>query len=506
VVDPTPAKALELGNALSSTPPQPGPIRFLSLFPSIFLPMLMGMIGETIVATALPVIVASLGGVELIAWVVVAYLISLAITAPVYGRLGDAFGRRRMMVVALVISLVGSVVCALSTSIEMLIAARALQGVGGGGLVSLSFALIGQSVPPRDRVRIHGYLVAIGLSASAMGPLVGALLTDSFGWPAVFLVNVPIGLIAIALVFRLPPRLIPFEPFRFDLPGLLLFASFVWSLLVLVQKIGDPANLRLAMLASLMAIAVISLGLLIAREKRATDPLFPPALMSNPTIWRCNAMAMCHGAYQVSVLTFTPVYLRVVRDQSITEIGLMLLPITFGIGIGTFATGQIVSRTGNAAIFPTVGMAIAAAMVGFAGLQADAMPTLLFAAYFGILALTFGTVMGVVQATVQAESPPTLLGTATAAISLSRALGAAIGTAVTAATLFAVLAASGVQISTELQAVLQGSGNGLAVLGGAEEHKIRADVAFAFHGVFFVIASYAAICSFLAGSLPRRTL
>ena len=217
-------------------------------------------------------------------------------------------------------------------------------------------------------------------------------------------------------------------------------------------------------------------------------------------------MAICHGAYQVSILTFTPVYLRVVRDQSITEIGLMLLPITFGIGLGTFITGQVVSRTGNAAFFPTVGMAIAAVMVAFSGLQADAMSTLTFAVYFGVLSLSLGTVMGVVQATVQAESPSALLGTATAAISLSRALGAAIGTALTAATLFATLAANGVQISTELQAVLQGSGDGLAALGAAAEHQIRAEVAFAFHGVFFVIASYAAICSLLAWSLPRRTL
>lgn len=486
--------------------PKSGQVRFLTLFPSIFLPMLLGMIGETIVATALPVIVASLGGVDLIAWVVVAYLISISITAPVYGRLGDAFGRRRMMVVALVISIVGSVLCALSESIETLIAARALQGIGGGGLISLAHALVGQSVPPRDRVRIHGYLTAIGLSASALGPLIGGLLTENFGWPSVFLFNVPIALIAIALVFRLPARTIPFERFRFDFVGLLLFASFVWSLLVLMQEVGEPANLRLALLAGLSTIVIVSLWLLVRREKRIKDPLFPPALVSNPTIWRCDAMAMCHGGYLVSVLTFTPVYLRVVRDQSLTEIGLMLLPITVGIGIGAYVTGMIVSRTGNAAIFPSIGMAIVCAMMAFLGFQADAMSIVAFAVYFGILAIFMGTVMGVIQATVQAESPPALLGTATAAISLSRSLGAAVGTALVGTTLFAIMIANGVQISTELQAVLQGSADGLAVLGHAAEVKIRTEVAYAFHGVFLVIAAYAAINSILAWTLPRRTL
>lgn len=486
--------------------PVPGQFRFFTLFSSIFLPMLLGMIGETIVATALPVIAASLGGVELIAWVVVVYLIFIAITAPVYGRLGDAFGRRRMMVVALSISIVGSIFCALSTSIEMLIAARALQGIGGGGLISLAHALVGQSVPPRARVRIHGYLTAAGLSASALGPLIGGVLTDSFGWPAVFLFNVPIALVAIALVFRLPPRTTPFEPFRFDFPGLLLLASFAWSLLVLVQEMGEPANLRLLFIASLLAIAVVSLGLLVVREKRATDPLFPPVLMRNPTIWRCDAMAMCHGGYLVSVLTFTPIYLRVVRDLTLTEIGLMLLPVTFGIGLGAFITGQIVSRTGNSAIFPSLGMTILASLMAFLGFQADAMSIIVMATYMGVMALFMGTVMGIVQATVQAETPVKLLGTATATISLSRALGAAVGTALTSATLFALMIANGVEISTELQALLQGTSDGLAALGPGAELEIRNGVAIAFRGVFLVIAAYALICAILSWTLPRRTL
>lgn len=486
--------------------PQPGQVRFLALFPSIVCPMFMGMIGETIVATALPVIAASLGGVELIAWVVVVYLICIAITAPVYGRLGDAFGRRRMMVVALSISLIGSVLCALSKSIEILIAARAIQGIGAGGLISLAHALIGQSVHPRDRVRFHGYITAIGFGASALGPLVGGLLTDAFGWPSVFWFNLPIGLLAIALVFRLPARTTPFEPFRFDLPGLLLFATFVWALLVLVQEVRQPADIRLPLAVGLFAIVLVTVAFLIGRERRAPYPLFPPQLIGNPTIWRCYAMAMCHGGYFVSLLTFVPLYLRVVHDRSAVDIGLMILPITFGIGIGNFVTGQIVSRTGNAAIFPSIGLAVAGASMVFLAIEIEVMSNLFFAVYLGIVALFFGTVMGIVQAIVQSESGRPMLGTATAVVSLSRSLGAAVGTALSGTLLFAIMAANGIEISTELQAILQGSGEGLNTLAGDNEEDIRAGIAVAFRGVFLLVAAYAVMGSIFAWTLPRRTI
>ena len=468
--------------------------------------MFIVMIGETIVATALPAIAASLGGIELIAWVVAAYMACVAITAPVYGRLGDAFGRRRMMVIALSITLVGSLTCAAATSIEMLIAARALQGLGGGGLITLALALLGQSVLPRDRVRYHGYIAVIGFSASALGPAIGGFLTAAFGWPSVFLFNLPFGLAAIALMFRLPPRTTPFERFRFDFPGLLLFAAFAWPLLVLVQEIRRPADLQLVFMALLFAISFVSLVLLIVREKRASDPLFPPRLLANPTVWRCDAMAACHGAYFVSVLTFTPLYLRVVHGQSVVEIGLLILPVTLAAGVGSFLTGQVVSRTGKSAIFPSFGLAVVSALMLLLSIVAGAMSPLAISAYIGCVALAMGTVMGVVQATVQAESPPELLGTSTAGISVARSLGGAIGTALAGAILFAIMAASGVEISVELQAILQGASDSLAGLDVDTEAKIRHGVAVAFRGVFVLIAIYAAIGSALAWSLPRRTL
>ena len=282
--------------AAAQLPPIPQPkAKFRTIAPSIAFPMFLGMVGETIVATALPVIAASLGNVEQVTWVVVAYLIAMAVTAPVYGRLGDAFGRRHMMVVALSISLVGSILCALSTSIGMLIAARVFQGIGGGGLVSLSQALVSQSVQPRDRMRFHGYIAAFGFSCAALGPVIGGFLTDSLGWQSVFLFNLPFAILGILLVFRVPARTTPFEPFRFDFPGMILFTIFVSSLLILVEEVRHPADMRPALALGLAAMMLIGLALLIRREFRATMPLFPPVLIRNPNIWRGYGMAICHG-------------------------------------------------------------------------------------------------------------------------------------------------------------------------------------------------------------------
>ena len=168
------------------------------------LPMFLAVVDQTIVATALPAIAAATGEVERASWIVVAYLIAATIAAPIYGRLGDSFGRRRLMFVALPVFIVASVLCAASPTIELLTLARVLQGLGGGGLMTLSQALVGEAIPPRERARYQGYLAAVAVCANSFGPVAGGYLTEHFGWPSIFLINVPIGLGAFALTWRLP--------------------------------------------------------------------------------------------------------------------------------------------------------------------------------------------------------------------------------------------------------------------------------------------------------------
>jgi MFS family permease len=169
---------------------------FLTVFPSIMLPMFLAVADQTIVATALPAIASSLGEVERVSWVVVSYLIANTIAAPVYGRLGDSFGRRRMMLAALALFVIGSLLCALAPNIEVLTAMRVLQGFGGGGLMTLSQALIGETFPPRERGRYQGYLAGVAVSSSTFGPVAGGYLTQALGWQSIFLINLPLGLVA----------------------------------------------------------------------------------------------------------------------------------------------------------------------------------------------------------------------------------------------------------------------------------------------------------------------
>jgi EmrB/QacA subfamily drug resistance transporter len=469
------------------------------------LPLFIGIMDQTIVATALPTIAARLGNVNLIAWVVAGYLIATAIAAPVYGRIGDAFGRRRMMVVALSVSVAGSVLCALSVSIEMLIAARLLQGIGGGGLITLSQALIGQSVAPRDRARYQGYLASISVVASTVGPVVGGLLTQHFGWRAIFVFNLPFLALAMALVMRLPARTTPFERFRFDFPGLLLLAMFISSLLIFVQQTRQLEDMNLSLAAALVVIAAVSVTLLFVRERRATSPLLPLPLLRNPNIWRCNAIAFFHGALFVSLLSFIPLYLRAVRGASPSEIGLFMLPMTVGVGIGSTVIGQLVSRTGRTAVFPTIGLPIAAVMVLLLSVVADLVSPIELSWYLGVVSFFLGFVMGVVQVTIQVESGK-LLGTAVAALQLSRSLGAATGTAVVGTVLFAAIAATGTEVTSDLQAILQGSGDALAKLGDAAVATIRANVSVAFHSVYLTVGAFGVISALMAWTMPRRSI
>jgi len=490
------------------TPAVPGSAKasFLALFPSIMLPMFLGILDQTIVATALPAIAADLGNVELIAWIVVAYLIATATAAPVYGRLGDAFGRRRLLIVSLVVAMTGSTLCALAVSTEMLIAARVLQGLGGGGLISLSQALIGQSVPPRERAQYQGYIAAVAVIASTVGPVIGGLLTEFFGWRSIFLFNIPFGLVAILLLLRLPPGTGQKEPFRFDWLGLILFATFVWSTLILVEALRGRGPQTLGVSAILVLIAITAMIGLYIREKRTAQPLLPVTLLENPSIWRADALAMSHGALFVSLIAFVPIYLRAVHGASAAEIGLMMLPMTAGVGFGGFVVGQVVSKTGRTAIFPSLGLMIVGAMLLFLAFFAPLLSMVQFSWYLGALSVFLGTVMGVVQVTVQSEAGKKMLGAAAASVAVARSFGAALGTAIVGAVLFAAVAATGVEVAGPLEAVLQGSDTALAGIDVRTEAAIRAAVSTGFRSVFLTIFVFSVIGSVLSWSIPRRMI
>ncbi|MBM9595397.1 MFS transporter [Roseitranquillus sediminis] len=479
---------------------------FFAIFPSIMLPMFLAVIDQTIVATALPAIAGSLGGVDRLSWVVVAYLVSTTIAAPIYGRLGDAFGRRRLIFVALGLYMGASVLCAAAQSIDMLTAARVLQGLGGGGLMTLSQAMIGETVAPRERARYQGYLSAVAVTASAFGPVAGGFLTEHLGWRSVFLVNLPLGVLAAILALRLPRRAGNGEAFRFDFQGVILFATFITTTLVMLQRMQEAVTGQWVLPAVLGASAVAALLLLIRREGRAPSPLLPLPLLRDPAIWRCDALAMCHGATLVSLITFLPLFFRMAHGLSAAEIGFLLLPLTAGIGAGSIVTGRIVSRTGRSAIFPSWGLTVAAVLLAALAFASPMLSPGAVSLSFGAVSIFMGTVMGVVQLTVQLAAGAHQLGAGAATVQFSRSLGAALGTALVGMTLFLTLALASPMAGEAFALILQGGPDAVASLTEAQRAAVESGLDRAFRNAFLCTAAFSAIGAVLAWSLPVRRI
>ncbi len=502
-------------DALPETPaegatldPTPSDTRglFFRVFPSICLPMFLAAVDGTIVATALPQIAATLGDVERVGWVVVAYLMATTIAAPVYGRLGDALGRKRLLFVALALFIAASVACALAPSLLWLIAARIAQGAGGGGLMTLSQALVGETVPPRERVRYQGYLASIFMVSSTVGPVAGGWLTQHFGWPWVFLVNVPLGALAAVLALRLPARVGPMSRVRFDWIGLTLFTGFVAPLLLALEQAQRISLAALPGIAALVALAAASLVLLLRQERRTASPLIPVNLLRQPAIWRADALAACVGATIVGAVTFMPIYLGVVRGAGPGQVGLLLLPLTVGIAIGALLTGRAVARTGRTAVYPSYGLAIVTACWLLLALGAGWVPLGWLPVVFLLMSLTLGTAMPIVQVTVQIAAGTANLGAASASVQFSRSIGAALGTATVGAVLFAVLASHDAAVANVFAELVQRGPDLLDHLPAAQRAVVATEIAGAFRAAFLVIAAFSATGLVLAWSLPLRRL
>jgi MFS family permease len=492
---------------MSATSPDAPPRLFALVFPSIMLPVFITISDQTLVASALPDIAADLGQVTLISWVVVIYLMCNTLTAPVYGRLGDLLGRRRMMLVALGVTMLGTALALSAQSLGGLLWGRAIQGLGGGGLMSLAQALIGQHVPPRERGRFQGYLSTITVTATVVGPLLGSLLTHHFGWRAALSISLPLSLIAMGLVLRLPAGGGRGTLRGFDFPGLVWFAAMVAPFLFAIQQVrpvmagGSPV----ALVAGL-AVSAAGLVLLVRRERRTDSPLFLLPLLARPPIWRAALIAGCHGASFVSFVAFTPIYLVTARGLEQSGVGLMLLCLTLGTGLSGLVTGNLISRTGRTAIFPSLGLSLLVVLLlGFAAFSQHFGQPLLMAWYFA-MSVCYGTVMGVMQITAQNAAGQENLGAVASAVQFSRMLGASIGTAVVGVVLFAVLQGGGGDAAGVFVQVLEGDGAGLAAQPAATQAAMRAEIAVAFRAAFLSNAAFTFTGMLAAWSLPVRRI
>lgn len=477
---------------------------FLRLFSGIMLPMFLAAVDATIVAAALPAIAAELGQVERISWVVAGYLVAATIAAPIAGRLGDAFGRRLVMLIAIALFATASLACALSGSAWMLIGARLLQGLGGGAMMTQAQALIGETVPPRQRGRFQGWLATIFLSSSTLGPVLGGILTHHFGWQSVFLVNLPLCVLALLLALRLEARPGTRHGFRFDWLGALLFAAFIICFMLMLDQVRRFSVAAMLPATALAAAAAATLWGLLRHEWRASSPLLPMPLLTRAAVWRPNLLATCVAGVLVGMVSFLPLWLTAVRGVAPDGVGFILIGLTLGIPIGALITGTLIARTGHTMMWPSIGMPVTTlAALGIA-LFADAIPTPWLPAPLLLLAIFMGTAMPSVQTTVQTASGPALLGSAAAAVQFFRSIGAAAGTAIVGTVLFAALAAGDPSVAALFRRLVDEGPRVLEALPADQRTALAGQIGGAFRAAFGAVAVFAAVGTWLSWTAPLR--
>ncbi|MBU8543453.1 MULTISPECIES: MFS transporter [Roseomonadaceae] len=479
---------------------------FFRVFPAVGLAMFGAALDQTLVAAALPAIARGLGDVERLSWIIVLYLVANTVAAPVYGRLGDAFGRQRMLLVALAVYATGATLCAFAGSLGTLAAARVVQGIGGGGLISLSVALIAEVVPARERGRFQAYIAAVFTTASALGPVLGGLLAEHFGWRSIFALQLPLSCLAAWLaVTRLGDASRgQSKGFSFDWWGLVLFAVFVAPALMALDQARRLTPGPLLVALGLAAVAGTALWLLLRQEKRAPDPLLPLDVLGHPTIWRANLMSSCVAGAFVGSIAFLPIYFAAVRGLSPAQLGLALLPLSACAGFGAMTSGALLARTGHVMRWPGIGLSLSSSLllVLTIGLPALSLPVM--AGLLGLISVGFGMSFPMVQVSVQVAAGPKRLGSATASVQFTRSLGAATGTALLGAVLFGSLTVMGEDATRLFVALVNQGPAALAGLDAAAEAVFRAQMTTAFRASFGTATLLVAFAAWMSTRVPLR--
>jgi EmrB/QacA subfamily drug resistance transporter len=404
--------------------------RILVVVGALMLTMLLAALDQTIVSTALPTIVGELGGLNHLSWVVTSYLLAITIVTPLYGKLGDLYGRKIVLQGALVLFLVGSALCGAAQSMTELIIFRAIQGLGGGGLLVSAQATLGDVVSPRERGRYVGLFGAVFGVASVAGPLIGGFFTSHATWRWIFYINIPLGLVALAVLAVALPSTPERRRHEIDYAGTVLLGVCLASLVLLTTLGGTTYDWGSVQIVGLGALSVLALAGFIVVERRASEPILAPALFSNSVFRVTSSISLVVGFALFGSLTFLPLFQQVVRGLSPTESGLQLVPLMVGVLGASIGSGQIIARTGRYRIFPICGTALAAVgMLLLSTLDADTT-TAEAALYMFVLGVGLGLVMQVLILAVQNAVPYAQLGVATSAATLFRSIGGSLGTAI----------------------------------------------------------------------------